>query len=261
MPARPSDQLWGYWIPEPALVLGPKDEERQARYLTNWVRARPVWLYMLSVPESRASQLAPQSWRSFFNGVPGDPNSTTRNGKRQVEIKNIFGTVFREEDFDTTMNAAITWHGATFQTVPDALAPAIVWEMFDLAFRYELLALDRFLRPPDVASRPDEARREAILGKVFPGDWLRAVDSLPSRDSAGLFARLPHRRIQALNAFRAVLARWPGCPSRIASSMVLGSNDTEETILALERDLAGFYVDMFFFCSGRAPLVPHLYPA
>ncbi|KAI1788155.1 hypothetical protein LXA43DRAFT_666034 [Ganoderma leucocontextum] len=259
-PARASDELWGYWIPEPALVLGPKDDERQSRYLMNWVRARPIWLYLLHVPETRACRVPPQFWRSFLNGVPDDPTSTTRNGRRLIEIKNVFGDVFREEDVDPATDAAVTWHGRHFQSVPDALAAAVIWEMFELGFRYELLALDRFLRPPECASRPEEARREDLLGKIFPGDWLRAVDALPSPDCNSLFAPLPHRRIHALNTLHTVLTRWPKFPSRIAKSPPLQSNDSAETIIGLERELAGFYVDMFFLSSGRAPLVPHLYP-
>ncbi|KAI1788727.1 hypothetical protein LXA43DRAFT_1024268 [Ganoderma leucocontextum] len=261
MPARSADQLWGYWIPEPALLLGPKDEVRQQRYLMNWIRARPIWLYLLHVPESRACRLPAQFWRSFLNGVPDDPASTTRSGKWLIEIKNVFGGVFEEEQFDPETDAAATWHGQTFQSVPEELAPAVVWEMFDLGFRYELLALDRFLRPTGSASRPEEARREDLLGKVFTGDWLRALNSLPSADSPGLFAPLPHRRVTALNAFHAVVVRWPGCPTSIASASPLQLSDGAETILRFERDLAAFYVNMFFLCSGRAPLVPRLYPA
>ncbi|KAI1797038.1 hypothetical protein LXA43DRAFT_878901 [Ganoderma leucocontextum] len=41
MAARTSDQLWGYWIPELALVLGPKDDQRQGRYCHGF--SRHVW--------------------------------------------------------------------------------------------------------------------------------------------------------------------------------------------------------------------------
>ena len=35
MSAPASCKIWGYWFPEPALLVGPKDEARQLRYLTN----------------------------------------------------------------------------------------------------------------------------------------------------------------------------------------------------------------------------------
>ncbi|EJF62122.1 hypothetical protein DICSQDRAFT_169692 [Dichomitus squalens LYAD-421 SS1] len=260
MPARAADQLWGYWIPEPALLLGAKDEARQIRYLTNWVRARLIWLYLLRVPGSRACQVGPQLWRTFLNGVPEDPTSTTRNGKRVFAIKNIFGEVVADDQFDPDTDAPVDWHGTQFQRVPETLAPGIIWEVFELGFRYELLALDRYLRPSKSQSRPDETLREDLLANVFPGSWLRAVDTLPSAHSPGLFAALPQRRVSALNAFRMVLMRWPGCPSSITSASPLQFSDSTETVLDLERHLAMFYVDTFFLYSGRAPIVPHLYP-
>lgn len=261
MPAQPADEIWGYWIPDPALLLGPKDELRQRRYLTNWVRARPVWLYLLHVPDSGACKVSPQFWRSFLNGVPDDPMSITRNGKRLLETKNIFSGVFCDEQFDTQNVAPVSWHGRTFQNVPDDLASAILWEAFELGFRYELLALDRYLRPMESRGRQDETRREDTLGRMFPGGWLRAVHSLPSSESHGLFVSLPHRRVSALNTFREILMRWPGCPDKITSTLPLRPADTPGRIEEFEFNLATYYVDMFFFSSGRAPLVPHMYPA
>lgn len=260
MLARPSDQLWGYWISEPTLVLGPQDEDRQQHYLMNWICTCPIWLYLLHVPESHASRVAAQFWRSFLNGVPDDPASMTRSGKWLIEIKNVFGSAFREEQFNPGTDHAILWHRCAFLTVPEDLAPAVVWEMFDLGFRYELLALDRFLRPAGSASRQEEACQEDLLAKVFPGCWLWALSSLPSANSSGLFAPLPHRRVTTLNALRAVLVRWPSCPTSIALASPLQLSDGAEMILRFERDLAVFYMDMFFLCSGCAPLVPHMYP-
>lgn len=51
---------WGYWIPEPGLLLSPKNLERLQRYLMNWLRARPVWLYMLQLPGAETVRLPTQ---------------------------------------------------------------------------------------------------------------------------------------------------------------------------------------------------------
>ncbi|EJF55526.1 hypothetical protein DICSQDRAFT_175800 [Dichomitus squalens LYAD-421 SS1] len=260
MPAQPADHLWGYWILEPALILGPKDEARQIRYLTNWVRARPIWLYLLRVPGSRPTGVGAQYWWSFLNGVPEDSRLITRTGKRMVEIKNLFRSVFQDHQFDLGTRAPVDWHGHHFEHVLEALVPAVIWEIFELGFHYELLALDRFLRPSISRSRAEEAVREDLLATVFPGGWLRAVDALPSSNSSGLFATHLHRRVTALNALRLVLMQWPGCPSAIVSASPLQGNDRDEVIVDLERHLASFYVDTFFTCAGRAPIVPHLYP-
>ena len=261
MIAPPSHDIWGYWFPEPALLVGPKDEARQLRYLTNWVRLRPVWLYLLRVPDSQPTRIGAQLWRDFLNGVPeASSSTTTRAGKRMGEIKRILGNAFSDGQFNLETLAPVEWHGTCIENVGGDLAPAVLWELFELGFRYELLALDRYLRPSESRSRPEEARREDLLAKVFPGNWLRAVNTLPSVDSPGLFAELPQRRVGALNALRDVLLRWPGCPSTITSAAPLQNNDSADTIVSVERELSWFYVNTFFFCSARAPLIPHLYP-
>ncbi|PIL34351.1 hypothetical protein GSI_03126 [Ganoderma sinense ZZ0214-1] len=266
-PALPATELWGYWIPEPALLLGPKDPVRARHYLFNWILAQPVWLYMLQVPGSGAVKVAPQSWRDFLRGViPDEPSSTTMTGRRAFEIKQVFGRVFADNDLVTADAEAgegvreAEWHGGrlTLDAFNARIAPCIVWEVFELAFRYELLALDRALRP--MATTDDIVQREARVARVFPAGSLWAVSRLPDGDSWGLFTSLPHRRINALNALREILTSWMRCPPEIRNAEPLQLSDSVETIEQMELWLALFYTQMFFDISGRAPIVPHRWP-
>ncbi|KAM5540060.1 hypothetical protein V8D89_006200 [Ganoderma adspersum] len=263
--AKPPTDIWGYWIPEPALLLGPKDPVRARRFLLNWVRAQPVWLYMLQVPGAHA-------WRDFLHGVPEEPSSTTMAGRRAFEIKRIFGRVFAEQDFCPAVaspgeagagagaEAEVEWHGGrlTLSAVDARVGPCIVWETFELGFRYELLALDRFMRP--VFAPEDIVEREALVARVFPAGSFWAVSRLPEADSWGLFAPLPHRRIHALNALREILTSWMLCPQKIRVAKPLQLSDSVETIEEMELWLAVYYTQMFFDVSGRAPIVPHRWP-
>ena len=36
---KSAPEIWGYWIPEPALLVGPRDAPRLQRYVLNWLRA------------------------------------------------------------------------------------------------------------------------------------------------------------------------------------------------------------------------------
>lgn len=91
--ARPG--RWGYWIPEPGLLLGPKDPMRLQTYLMNWLRARPAWLHVLRLPESTTTSFPTQIWRDFLRGVPDDPKCFTKNGKRAYEIKQLLAMCLR----------------------------------------------------------------------------------------------------------------------------------------------------------------------
>ena len=254
--ARPG--RWGYWIPEPALLLGPKNPGRLQKYVMNWLRARPIWLYMLQLPGSLASRHRTQIWRDFLYGLPDDPTWYTKNGKRAFEIKEIFSRVFAELATGPAATKEVEWLGRRFDVVDEEIGPLVIWETFELGFRYELSALDHTMRSGD--TRVQEKDRLALLGRVFPSGSLHSVFHVPTSDTRGLFAALPHHRISSLNAFREILVQWPLCPVKIKSRPPLQIQDTVEAIQNVELELASFYTQMFFDVAGRAPLVPHLCP-
>ena len=72
---------WGYWILEPGLLLLLKNPMCLQRYLMNWLRACPIWLYMLGLPSFVTAKLPVQVWRDFLHGMPDNPSSHTRNRK------------------------------------------------------------------------------------------------------------------------------------------------------------------------------------
>ncbi|KAI0712367.1 hypothetical protein C8Q76DRAFT_600348, partial [Earliella scabrosa] len=252
--------LRGYWIPEPALILGPRDPHRMQRYIMNWLRIRHIWLYLLRIPNSGTYQVAPQSWRSFLNNPIDDPKeqSDTRSSQRAQVITKLLNDAFPNHAFDFTTDAPVSWHNYSFTSISDDVAPLILWEMFDLGFRYELLAVDQYLRPR--RSRRDEAAREDDLSRIFPTHTIHALSSLPTEHSAGLSAPLPQRRVQSLNAFREILSYWPGCPADILNAKPLLGTESTEEIESVEFSLATFYVTNFFDLFARAPLLPHLLP-
>ena len=251
--------LRGYWIPEPALILGPRDPRRVERYMMNWLRIRQIWLYLLRIPNSTVFQVSPHNWRSFLNALDDTKEPTeTRSSQCAQVIKKLLSEHFPGQSFDSTTQAPIQWYHYSLTHVEDDIAPLILWEMFELGFRYELLAVDQYLRPR--RTRQEEAIREDDLSKIFPSHTIHALSSLPTDQSIGLFAALPQRRVQALNAFREILSYWPGCPSSIANAKPLLGSDTTDDIEAMESALASFYVTNFFDLFTRAPLLPHLLP-
>ena len=253
-----SGPVWGYWVPEPALLVGPRTQERQLVYLTNWVRVRPAWLMFLQVARSRAASVGSQFWRSYLLGVPEDFRTDTSVGQCRIAVQQVFGHCFSDDRVHVDTTSPVRWHSHEFREVPPHLAPWVVWEAFELGFRYDLLALDRYVRRVD--AEEDEVHREEFLSRIFPGRALLAVDELPLLDSTGLFASLPHRRIKALNALRDVVKLWPGCPAVILDSEPLCGTSTACAIVDMESALPSFYVNLFYTLSGRPPVVPHLCP-
>ena len=193
------------------------------------------------------------------NGVPEDPSISTKMGKRVLEIKQIFGSVCcGDRDIDPFSTDPVVWHGRKLAAVSPDIAPWVLWEAFELGFRYELLALDQLLRPS--LNDAEECAREEQLAKIFPQRCLRAVPALPGLEAFGLFAPLPHRRVNALNALRQVLVRWTGSPMELRQAQPLRLSSSVQSILEMEEQLADFYVETFVAIAMRAPIVPHIAP-
>ena len=257
--SRPTVRAWGYWVPDPAIFLRAH-KERADRYFATWLRVRPGWMYMLRVRDAELSAIPMQWWRDFLYGETGrqDRDETTANAQRARQIMHVFRHAFEAEEVDMNPTVPPLWFGRRYSTIPDALYPQIVWELHELGFRQELLALDRLLVP----ARPGEGnedRREDMLGRIFPDRSLYGVKELPSRNSAGLGALVPHARAPFLEAFRAVLSRWPKRPACIYLAVPITTNLTSEEIVRREGELARFYITTFYETSGRAPIVPRTF--
>lgn len=258
-PARASHEIWPYLIPEPSLVLGPADPERQKRYVKNWLRIRLAWLYLL---RSSAPEVPPQWWRDYLNGdtvtpTPA-PTPDTRRGKRLEEVKKVFGHAFDMSHYQP--EGIITWFGYRMRELEPLLCQQVIWELFDLGFRYELLQLDRVLVP--LHNQPEaEVLREELVAEVFANRDLYQVNELPVSSAApALCALVPHARVRCVEALRQVIMRWPLCPQAVLCAQPLRLDSNATTICDVEAQVAGFYVQTFFAYAGRAPLVPHIFP-
>ena len=212
------------------------------------LRARPVWLSVVGLPNFTTAKLPTPVWRDFLHGVPDDPNSHTKNGKCAFEIKQIFGQVFSDQQLNSHTSGTAQWHGCCIKLMNDEIGPFIIWEMFQLGFQYELRALDCALHSAD--SNMLEAEREAQLSHIFPEDNLFSVICLPQLDTPGLFAPLPHHRIPSLNVLHDILKKWPMCPLGIMEAKPLQISDTIDAIMDFELRLACFYMQTFFDVAG-----------
>ena len=255
-PAKRGQGLWGYWIPEPALLLGPKTEERARRYLAHWLRVRAAWTYLLASPEPTVTRVQPQWWRDLLNGdtVRNLPEGDSRRAQRLVKVKEVFGKMLDIADYVGLEASSVMWFSYRVEVPEPSLCPVIVWELHELGFRYELLALDRVLVPAC-----DEVQREDLLARVFPNHDLYTLHTLPST-GIGLSAHLPQARARFLEALRQVVVRWPLCPNAVRGAEPLALTTAREYIQLVEKSIISFYVETFFNYSGRAPIVPHAFP-
>ncbi|KAI0348955.1 hypothetical protein OH77DRAFT_314456 [Trametes cingulata] len=114
-PAKHPTELWGYWVPEPALLVGPVADERTERYIMNWLRMRPAWLYLLPAwlyllraPRQSVPRVSAQWWRDYLNGLitPSNPQNPTRTAQRREKIAKVFSGVLDMKDYQEGDGAA-----------------------------------------------------------------------------------------------------------------------------------------------------------
>lgn len=251
-----------YFVPEPALIIGPKDPNSRERYLFNWVKARDPWLYIMTYSAFHQKPIHQQWWRNYLNheNLHEAGSGTTYMAKEKAEVLALFRAISTEEP-GATSNEALLFFGKPF-SFTDSFCCEVLWEVYEMGFRLELVALDKILIPTPSAtsyrSQVYEYERHALISRVFSNDGDMRIASLPT-ENCGLAAENIADRLPALEAFRNILVRWPGAPQLLCTrrfAQALADPDLVE----LENCAVKFYLDTFYIHSSRAALVPHRFP-
>lgn len=267
---------WRYWFPEARSVVGPDNAERLRRYIGNWIRVRDTWLYLLTnhtTSTAAVRALTGQEWREYLNASP-QTNTQIRNGKKgktlntKRAVKDLFHAIFQQDIMDCPVPT--TWLGRSMAPVLDTNAPLntsdfqhtarlIAWELHELAFRYELIELDRHLAPAVPDDLVSTGERKKLIAQVFPANRGLVMKVLPAHDD-GLAATERSVRAPYVEALRQVVLRWPRVPQTLLNSgdlAVVADGAFQE----MEKELARFYCQSFFDVCGRAPVIPRRLPA
>jgi len=259
---RPDEaQNVGYAFPDPALFVAVHTEEKTITYLKNWLQYRPACIYRVSTASSSARLLSSQTWRTFLLSASyvDVKDSTSAFHERRARIMGMLGGL-DEEGVVIKLDPP---DAPTFCNVPVQLTPPlktydiqpILWELYELNFRFELLALDaRLTRDSDKSP----ATRQRVIKRCFEGKSLL----VPEVDYAawGLAAPKWNHRLPYVMALGKVMKSWAGCPVALTSMVEKDKSlYTEKDALDLESRLAMFYTQSFFNTFGRAAIVPHRY--
>lgn len=268
---RPSDS--GYVFPDPGLFIGVTTAERQATYLTNYLIHRSELIFRLSNSNSSASPISNSLWRTFltYGSQPLAPNaSQTQAANRRKVVMDILANCSEGTGVDASPKVQPTsfvWRDTqvSLGTMPSlTICREILWELYELNFRFEFLGLDRRAHvSKGNASASDLRGREDLIGKCFarpPGSSLLVADV--EYGNKGLAAESWSDRVPYVLAMRDVMKTWSGQRpqefSRVLSTRP--EQPSEQVLLALESAVARFYTQMFFNHFGRAAIVPHRLP-
>jgi hypothetical protein len=241
-----------YLFPE-AAIFASTNEARRAKFFATWNVFRPACILRVFSVESLAAPLAGQQWRDFLLDGLLSLSRESNMVRRREEVKAIFAGALDELQIDLHVPPS-----SHFPTVPVDEAQKILWELTELNFRFELLALDKRASSP--SSHRDEDERQAMVLKCFGVPSLIVADE--QQANSGLQAHTWQERLPFLLALRALMRDWDGLKSTPLLLLDLASHDmyTEADVQQLEDHIARFYTQTFYRLFGRAAVVPTRLP-
>ncbi|KIN98982.1 hypothetical protein M404DRAFT_156479, partial [Pisolithus tinctorius Marx 270] len=254
----------GYRFPKPTLFVNVSTLERKKIYLFNWLSAHALWISQvdLCLPSRFPS---PQMWRDFLNTIDTDPLPSTQTplrnpgfgrGTRGNYMVRNAGEYYICTGPVSLYLSIVQVKILSLSNPPLWFIWSLLWELYELNFRYELYVLDWAL-VPNLWTSSDEMwlTRQTLLYSIFPGESSLVMwsESLP-QDSRklGLCATDVLTALPYINKFCHLLSAWPGVPARLQYPVEMKDQDDKE-VYAVFSLVCRFYVQTAFDFLGQQP--------
>lgn len=248
----------GYVFPEPASFLSIQSSDRQKGFFQTWLRYRHALIYRVSSGGFDAQPMPNTVWRTLlshdFVAKGNAAKAGTKSQKTHEMTKDFLQSCLDAEGVEIgdsdDLNAPVTWNGKAFESLGREEYEEIIWELAELNFRFELLALDAR------ATTDSPSSRQGLVSACFPRPSSGASLLVADLNGAnqGLASSLWEDRRDHVLALRRVMSSWSGeLPPIIRMDKVQW--DTEEA-MELEKVMTRHYCKTFYNYFRRAPIVP-----
>ncbi|KAL0564174.1 hypothetical protein V5O48_017880 [Marasmius crinis-equi] len=256
LPAPPNRNN-GYALPDPNILVGTKNEAARTWYITTWLKLRPVLLYRMR--STTFEPLRTSEWWSVI-GIEAHPTKAEPTvGKMRAKMEDMLKKCLVSGGLEGTIsledleNAPVRWADKEYRadTMPPLpIVRQILWELFEINFRFELLALDRiYFRG---ALSPEE-RQIAVLN-MFPHWSSSMIPSDFTAASSGFVHENLDRRRGTLFRLYSVMSHWNGTEGQLPRPLVEGvvrlqqwktPKISEQEFNELETAYVQHYVSLF----------------
>ncbi|THU86473.1 hypothetical protein K435DRAFT_868264 [Dendrothele bispora CBS 962.96] len=259
----------GTYLPLPESLLSSNSEQTQAYLIATWIKLRPLFLWLLSNAGSNPLNLKGHQWRSILDlghGLQYNKGSGTATSQKHKEMEKLLRQHLADRrhrvdlTLETIPTADVNWRDEALSQdrLPrPEVAREILWELYEINFRMELMTLDRTLLPQTEWGLRQNELSDCWLGLPFHVNLDNGSSGL---GSPSFLQRLPYTR-----ALYYVVQAWPGPkPDEISFPFPVQITDGSVTEAHFERQVAmvedaltRFYVRTFFNTFARAPTIPH----
>ncbi|TFK59350.1 hypothetical protein BDN72DRAFT_865224 [Pluteus cervinus] len=258
-----------YVFPEPASLVAVTNVQRLSSMFKTWLRFCPAFFYRLTNENLNATPMPARVWKEFLtinfleskvnsNKKSTDTPPVSRSAKTLAYAKDFYQSLLNEDGVCVTNSShpslPSTWRGKPFDTLINPDFQEILWEINELSFRFEFMALDSRL-----SSEADKPFHHVKVDECFPTvecGSLLVVDV--TKANSGIASNILDQRGRALLAIRTVMQKWKcqPLPPLIASNHAIAWDNID----SLEREIAIFYTQSFFNLFHRAPIIPRWLP-
>jgi len=139
----------GYTFPEPAMFVRTQTVERRDTYFRSWLKYRSALIYRVSSKDFTAMPMPGSIWRDlltyeYSQQKLADNTKETKSNKLRALAVDFLQDCLQAEDvvFMGLEKGKAVWNGKVCETLTDAEREEILWELSELNFRFELMALD-----------------------------------------------------------------------------------------------------------------------
>ncbi|TFK61663.1 hypothetical protein BDN72DRAFT_903908 [Pluteus cervinus] len=231
-----------FMFPDPRMFVGP-NHARQVKYFTTWTAVRDSCIYRVISDPTAVEPLSSQQWRDFLN---------MSTNFRRGDLEGIFGSTFQDLGLSFTSLGSLP----SMSLADEGRLQKYLWELHQLNFHYELIALDRRICRAGV---PRDEHQSRLLS-CFSVDGTSPPNAFCieySNSARGLAAVNPQDRLLSLLALQDLFHDWQ---CELPITLVKTTPPPvylDHNILDLEKALAKFYCQTFFNHFARAPTIPY----
>ena len=269
----------GMMYPDPGYFNGCNLRSRQTA-IAAWLSIRANRCGQMAYPGYPTMPVVSAStWRKFFNiwrtrpsTISVIPPSSANEGTQLHDDATAAAAMMFGEKMMSLMRDSATevfWCGTRFtvadgavQDMPSRIIQQITWELMELNWRYEILALDKALAPQKWATDDIANQRvEAILRVFHPDSSFTPVAAAFPTVQPSASAMTPSDRLPALKALREVMWDWDCASDAIRFSLLLEPQTTEcDEAAFLESHTMQLYCQTFYEYFHRPPTLPAQIP-
>ena len=222
---------------------------------TTWRHFFGIWRRKpTNVPCMEATAVSVDDWRALDAAM--------------AAARSMFGPDMLEMMQDKFSQAF--WNGRGFDIIDGAVIAMgsdiyrqIAWELMELNWRYEVMALDRILAPAKWQDQESsDSRVQQVLQVFAPSSSFTLLDEpfptqVPFAAADTVAGRLP-----AMKALRQLMVSWQGCTGRILFTPLYEPPDAGSPEAALlEEHTMNYYCQTFYDNFRRPPFLPACLPA